>query len=174
MGASAIAPDVPLTGADGRTISLARSAGRISLVAFGYTTCPDVCPTTLTSWQRIRKQLGKDADQVRFVFVSIDYRNDSPAMAGAFARGFDPSFVGVAVDSLQIHRVLPPFKAQAAYETSPAGRLMGVSHSEYTYLVDAHGRIRLAYELASDPKTLVRDIELLLTGRPLPEPKSSG
>lgn len=162
MGTGAAAPDLPLAGAPGRTISLARSEGRVSLVAFGYTSCPDICPTTLTGWKRVKKKLGHNADRVRFVFVSIDYRNDTPAMAAAFARRFDPSFLGVALDSLQMPRVLPPFKAQAAYESTPDGRLVGVSHTEYTYLVDDRGRILLAYEFASDPALIARGVKQLL------------
>jgi protein SCO1/2 len=165
MGASAIAPDLPLRGAGGTTLSLARSGGRLSLVTFGYCSCPDVCPTTLADWHRVRRRLGPDAERVRFVFVSVDYRSDTPEMAAAFARRFDPAFEGVALDSLEIRRVLPPFKAQAAYETSPGGQLIGVSHTDYTYLVDDRGRIRLGYEFSSDPGLVARDLRSLLAAR---------
>jgi protein SCO1/2 len=117
----ASAPDILLHAAGGRTLSLARPNGLLSVVTFGYTACPDVCPTTLADWRRVRARLGRDADRVRFVFVSIDYRHDTPEIATAFANNVDPGFIGVAVDSQRISAVLAPFKAEAAYETSPDG-----------------------------------------------------
>lgn len=155
------APDLALPGAGGTQLSLARSDGRVSLVTFGYTSCPDVCPTTLADWRKLRAKLGDRAARVRFVFVSVDWRNDSPEVAAGFARRFDPSFAGVVADSAALRKLLPAFRAAARYDTLP-GRVLGVTHTDYSYLVDPAGRIRLAYQFPPGVPQLEHDLRVLL------------
>ncbi len=156
------APDVAIRGPHGTSVDFAHPDGRVSVVTFGYTSCPDVCPTTLADWKRLRKRLGAGADHVRFVFVSVDYRNDTPEVADAFAKNFDPSFTGALLDSALYGEVLQPFKAAASYESTPDSSMTAVSHTDYTYLVDERGRIATAYQFATKPDAIARDVRVLL------------
>lgn len=152
------APALSLAGANGSSVPLADPGGRVSVVTFGYTSCPDVCPTTLADWRRLRKHLGADADRVRFLFVSVDYRSDTPEVADAFAKRFDPSFTGALLDSARADAVLGPFKAAAAYDSTTGG----VSHTDYVYLVDGHGRVAIAYPFKTKPDAIARDLKVML------------
>lgn len=158
------APDLPLAGAGGDSLSLARPGGRLSLVTFGYTACPDVCPSTLADWRKLRRGLGADTSRVRFVFVSVDWKNDTPEVAAAFARRFDPAFLGVTADSAELRMLLPAFRAEAAYDTA-AGGTANVSHTDYTYLVDDSSRIALAYDFAAPPSKIADDVRRMLRRR---------
>ncbi len=156
------APDMALFGADSTVVSFARPDGRLTLTAFGYTSCPDVCPTTLSGWREIRRALGADTAHVRFVFVSGDWRHDSPAHTGEFARFFDPAFVGVTADSTTIHALLAPFQAQVGYGSSARGGPVGFAHTDYNYVVDEKGRIALWFPFKSPPKDVAADLRRLV------------
>jgi protein SCO1/2 len=148
------APDEPLAAASGSTLSLARADGRATLVTFGYTACPDVCPTTLSDWRRVRARLRSDAARVRFVFVSIDWRHDTPAGADAFARRFDGAFIGLAADSQQVAALMPAFRGEAGY--GPAASEPG--HTAYSYVIDRAGRITTLLPFAADPAVVAREL----------------
>jgi protein SCO1/2 len=165
MQPALVAPDVPIPGAGSSQVSFARSGGRLTLTTFGYTSCPDVCPTTLASWREVRRALGADAAHVRFVFVSGDWRHDTPETAASFARAFDPAFVGVAGDSVTIHRVLPAFQAEVGYGGPPGSKTAGFAHSDFDYVVDETGRIALWYPFTVRPEALARDLRRMLRDR---------
>jgi protein SCO1/2 len=110
------APAMRLATAQGDTFDLAEQRGKVVLLFFGYTQCPDVCPTTLSDWARIRTELGDDADEVRFVFVSVDPARDTPQASAAYARKFDPSFVGLTADPAMLPTLMKGFKI-TAFET---------------------------------------------------------
>ena len=118
-----------------------------------------------SSWRAVKSRLHADASRVRFAFVSVDYRNDTPQTAGGFARRFDPDFVGVVADSSQLARLLPAFRAAARYDTV-AGGVPEVTHTDYSYLVDGAGRIRLSYEFGSAPARIEHDVRLMLREPP--------
>lgn len=159
------APDVVLTAEAGRTFTFAESDGRAKLVTFGYTTCPDVCPTTLADWTRVKRTLAADAAKVRFVFVSADWRHDTPDGAAAFARGFDPAFEGATADSAGLRRLLPAFKAEAGYGKPSSGAAGGFAHTDYVYLVDGRGRVRTACTFQTSPGVLAKELRRLLAER---------
>lgn len=154
------APDVELAGA--APVSFARPEGRITLVTFGYTSCPDVCPATLAHWRDARRALGADTAHVRFVFVSGDWRNDTPAATAAFARQFDPSFIGVTGDSATLHRILPTFQAEVGYGGPPGSRTAGFAHSDFDYLVDEKGRIAFWYPFTVRAEALAGDLRRMV------------
>src|SRR5450759_258239 len=80
----------------GRPYELAADTGKLVLLYFGYTHCPDYCPMMLTDWARVKRDLGAKADGIRFVFVSVDPDRDTPQLTERFVRDFDPSFIGLA------------------------------------------------------------------------------
>ena len=92
-----LAPPLVLTGADGTRFDLAAEKGKIVLIYFGYTHCPDACPTMLSDWAKVRRTMGKDAKDVRFVFATVDPDRDTPAIASAYAQKFDAAILGFAV-----------------------------------------------------------------------------
>uniref|UniRef100_UPI0037BF4333 SCO family protein n=1 Tax=Gemmatimonas sp. TaxID=1962908 RepID=UPI0037BF4333 len=136
--------------------------GRPMVLFFGYTHCPDVCPTTLVDWKRVRATLGDDAKSVRFVFVTVDPDRDTPAVAERYARMYDPSFEGVSGDAITTSRMMDAFGVAAAREpgTNATGYL--VSHSSQVFLVDSHGKLVALYPFGTGWDALAADLERLL------------
>jgi protein SCO1/2 len=138
-------PALRLAAADGRAFDLEAERGRAVLVFFGYTHCPDICPTTLATWKRVRQRLGADSARVRFVFVSVDPERDTPEVAARYARSFDPSFVGLsgsraAIDSAQRAFRIASFRDQAAAAAAAADTSSGGSSGDAAHGAHAgHG-----------------------------------
>jgi protein SCO1/2 len=163
------APALQLRTAGGAPFDLARERGRVVLVFFGYTRCPDVCPTTLADWKRTRALLGADTAGVRWVFVSVDPERDPPDSAAAYARRFDASFVGLGGTPAEIERVTsawgiaavpetPQADPHAAHGAAPATM---VSHTPRTFVVDGEGRLRLLFAPDSRPEGIAADLRAL-------------
>lgn len=123
--------------------TLASARGSTVLVYFGYTHCPDVCPTTLADWARARRALGADTLNVRWVFVSVDPTRDTPADAAAYARQFHPSFEGTALTDAELAPVLRDWSIAAYPEGDPRTPDYTVAHPAHSFVVDAEGRLRL-------------------------------
>ena len=146
----------------GALLRTAPEPGRPIVLFFGYTHCPDVCPTTLADWKRARQKLGKAGERVRFVFVSVDPERDTPAVALKYARQFDPSFVGVSGDSAITARMMKEFGVAAARESYTDASHYFVSHSGSAFLVDDTGRLVAMYPLGIGWEALAADLALVL------------
>jgi protein SCO1/2 len=131
------------------------------LLFFGYTRCPDVCPTTLADWARLRRALGEDAAAMRFVFVSVDPARDTPADAQRYAARFDPAFVGLVADTASIERLKAGFRIAAHEEPGHAGHYT-VAHSTQTFVVDGEGRLRVLHPQSGTVADLEADVRRLL------------
>jgi protein SCO1/2 len=155
-------PTFVFTKADGSRFTTAPEPGRPMVLFFGYTHCPDVCPTTLADWKRVRAKLGDDAKRVRFVFVTVDPDRDTPAVADRYAKMYDPSFEGVSGDAITTSGMMDAFGVAAAREpgTNATGYL--VSHSSQVFLVDSHGKLVALYPLGTGWDALAADLERLL------------
>lgn len=154
-------PTFEFTVPGGARWTTAAEAGRPMVVFFGYTHCPDVCPTTLADWKRAKQKLGRKADRVRFVFVTIDIERDTPAVSARYARQFDSTFVGVSGDSATTARIMGEFGVAAAREaTSDPNYFM--SHSAQSFLVDDRGRLVAMYPFGIGWDALAADLETLL------------
>ena len=141
-----LAPPLAAAGASAAPVSrftLASARGSTVLVYFGYTHCPDVCPTTLADWARARRALGADTLGVRWVFVSVDPTRDTPADAAAYARQFHPSFEGTALTDAELAPVLRDWSIAAYPEGDPRTPDYTVAHPAHSFVVDAEGRLRL-------------------------------
>ena len=150
---------------DGKRVSTAAERGRPLLVFFGYTHCPDVCPTTLADWKRAKEKIGSDADRVRFVFVTIDPERDTPVLAERYAKQFDASFLGVVGDSATTRRILADFGASAAREAASAvaaDSSYSMGHSAQTFLIDDKGRMLAIYPFGIGWEALVADLKTIL------------
>jgi protein SCO1 len=155
-------PAFVFTRTDGSTFTTAPEPGRPMVLFFGYTHCPDVCPTTLADWKRVRAKLGDDAKRVRFVFVTVDPDRDTPAVAERYARMYDAAFEGVSGDAITTSRIMEAFGVAAAREpgTNATGYL--VSHSSQVFLVDSHGKLVALYPFGTGWDALAADLERLL------------
>jgi protein SCO1 len=162
-------PVLELTTANGTPVRLGARTEGPTVVFFGYTHCPDVCPTTLSDWKRIRTKLGEDGARVRFVFVSVDPQRDTPEIAAKYAAGFDPSFIGVSGDSATTARVQATFMVASSHHGSPSGShtmpqaaTYEVMHSGQSFLLDAEGRLVAIYSFGNGHDALAADLERVL------------
>jgi protein SCO1/2 len=151
-----------LTGHDGKPRTLADFSGKAVVVTFGFTHCPDVCPTILADLAGAVKKLGPDADRVQVLFVSVDPERDSAESLAKYVTAFDPRFLGLRGDADATQRTAKEFKV--FFEKRKAGDSYTVDHSAQSYVVDPKGRLRLfvrhdriAADLADDLKTLLKE-----------------
>lgn len=156
------APPIQLSRAEGNSFDLAARQGQITLIFFGYTSCPDICPTTLADMKRIKAGLGSQADAADFVFITVDPQRDTPQGIQDYVSGFDPGFIGLsgAEDALE-----PVWKAYGVFrEVQPGATALGylVDHSTRSYLIDAGGNLRLTYAYGTPVEDIVKDIRYLL------------
>lgn len=144
----ALEPLYALTTQHGTHLSQADLRGRPFAVLFGYTRCPDVCPTTLMEWTNLLKSLGAAANAFNVLFVSVDTEHDTPTALKAYLASFDDRITGLTGSPSQIARVAKEFDAQYAKVTSPDGEYT-CDHTLSRYLVDVDGRL----VGSSDPQT---------------------
>lgn len=158
------ARDFRLTDQDGKERTLADFKGKAVVVFFGFTQCPDVCPTTLAEITQARKLLGPDGDKVQAVFVTVDPERDTPQLLKAYMGNFDPSFVALRGTPEQTAAMAKDFKV---YFKKVEGKTPGsysMDHSAASYVYDPQGRLRLYTRYGSGPQALADDIRLLLKG----------
>ncbi len=154
--------DFALTGHDGKPHTLADFRGKVVVMFFGYTQCPDVCPTALATMADTMKRLGDDANRVQVLFVTVDPERDTPRLLSQYVPAFDPRFLGLYGDADATAKVAREFKV--FYQKVP-GKTPGsytVDHSAGVYLFDAQGRIRLFAKYDQPPEALAQDIRTLL------------
>jgi protein SCO1/2 len=147
---------------DGRTRTLADFRGKAVVVFFGYTQCPDVCPTTLATLAETMKRLGADADRVQVLFVTVDPERDTAALLKQYVPAFDPRFLGLRGDAAATARTAKEFKI--IYEKVP-GATPGsytMDHSAGSYVFDPQGRLRLYVANGQGPDVFAHDLEELL------------
>lgn len=142
-----------------------RDSARAALVFFGYTHCPDVCPTTLADWKQVRATLGADAARVRFVFVTVDPERDSAAVVRRYVAQFDSTFIGLAGPRAQVDRVQAAWGVGSYREGEGAAGGYTVAHPARFFAVDAAGRLRASYALATPAADVADDLRRLLRAR---------
>ena len=128
-----------LVGSDGKPITDRAFRGKLLLVYFGYTFCPDVCPTTLNNIAQALVQLGTQADAVVPVFISVDPKRDTPAVIGGYVKAFDPRIIGLTGSAAQIAAVAKEYRVYYAPQPAQNGDYL-VDHSSLVYLMDRNGR----------------------------------
>jgi len=162
---SSFGRDFELKDPQGKTRRLADFKGKAVVLFFGYTQCPDVCPTTLAALAEAMKQLGPDADRVQVLFVTVDPERDTPQLLAQYVPAFDPRFLGLYGDADATSRTAKEFKViyQKVPGASPGTYTM--DHSAGTYVFDPQGRLRLYVANGQGPDVFVHDLrELLRTG----------
>lgn len=146
---------------DSSQVTLGPAAGKPLVLFFGYTHCPDVCPTTLADWKRVKATLGDQAASVRFVFVTVDPERDTPEVAQRYARGYDSTFVGVSGDALTTSRMMEAYGVAAAKEEGTVASGYLVSHSSQAFLVNDRGELVALYPFGTRWEALAADLQQL-------------
>jgi len=154
--------DFHLTDHNGQPRSLGDFKGKVVALFFGYTHCPDVCPTTLADLAQTMQILGKDADKVQVIFITVDPERDTPKMLAQYAPAFHPSFLSLYGDAQATAQVAKSF--HVAYQKQPSASGYTVDHSVGTFLIDPKGQVRLRAPLAQSSAWLAEDVRLLLAG----------
>ena len=155
------AKDFPLPDVDGRMRSIQDFKGKAVVVFFGFTQCPDVCPTTLGEIAQAKKLLGADGDKVVGVLVTVDPERDKPEMLKAYVANFGTDFVALRGSAEQTAAVAKDFKVfYKKAELKSGGYTM--EHSAASYIYDPQGRLRLYSRYGSGPQALADDLKLLL------------
>jgi protein SCO1/2 len=152
-----------LTDHTGKTRSLSDYQGKVVLIFFGFTQCPDVCPTTLAELSEVMKKLGSGADRVQVLFITVDPERDTQTLLGQYVPAFDPRFVGLTGSVEQIAAVAKDFKAFYQKVPTPNGSYT-VDHFSGMYAFDATGRIRLFIRYRAPMDSVVADVKTLLKG----------
>jgi protein SCO1 len=156
------AADFTLTSGSGAPFQLSAQHGKLVLIFFGYTTCPDVCPATLGEMKQVRSRLGSQANNVQFVFITVDPQRDTPDRTGKYAAAFDPHFIGLSGSEAEL---TPVWKDYGVYREitqneSAAGYL--VNHSARIYLIDPAGSLRLTYTFGTPVDDILEDVRHVL------------
>jgi protein SCO1/2 len=156
------APDFRLTDESGRAFALSDEKGRWILLAYGYTTCPDVCPLTLAHLRDVKKAIGPNADQVAVVFVSVDPERDTVDVMRRYVRHFGDDFKGLTGTLDQVAIAAKAYGVK--YEKQPLDSAAGysVSHTAYVYLIDPHFKLRLTFPFGVKPEEMVADLKYLM------------
>ena len=151
-----------LTDHTGRARRLEDFRGKAVVVFFGFTHCPDVCPTTLADLSQAIRQLGPDADRVQVLFVSVDPERDTREALAKYVTAFDPRFLGLYGDAAATQRVAKDFKIY--YEKRKTKDSYSVDHSSQSYVIDPQGRLRLLVRPDRIAADLPADLRTLLGG----------
>jgi protein SCO1/2 len=155
-----MAPDFSLHGSNGTDVTLAHYRGKVVLLTFGYTHCAAVCPTTLATLAQARSGLGKSADSVQVIYVTVDPARDDAASLHHFLAAFDPSFVGATGTPGALAAVRQRYGVTAAKQGS--GRDYAMAHTSSIFLIDRAGKLRALMPFGHDAADFVHDVRFLL------------
>lgn len=149
-------------GSTGRVVHAADFRGKVVLLYFGYTHCPDVCPTTLANLAASVRALGARASQVRILFVSVDPARDTPAVLQQYAAAFGPRVVGLHGNQAELRSLTKRYRVSYGYGKPDAHGDYEVSHSSAVYVFDARGNVRLLARPTDRPQDIAHDLGRLI------------
>ena len=155
--------ELNLTDHDGTPRTLTDFRGKVVTVFFGFTHCPDACPTTMVEMAGVMKELGPDADRLQVLFVTVDPERDTQKVLSQYVPSFHPSFLGLYGDAEATARAAKAFKIY--YQKRPVeGAGYSVDHSAGTFVLDREGRVRLFAQYGLGGAAILHDVRLLLGG----------
>jgi protein SCO1/2 len=155
------APELSLDASSGGKLALANYRGKVVLLGFGFTSCPEVCPTTLATLAQARKRLGPQGEQLQVVYVTVDPERDNADRMRAYLHGFDATFVGGTGTPEQLAGVRKNYGVMA--ERKPFGNSYTVAHSSSVYVIDQKGLLRGMMPYGRLPEDYVHDVRALLS-----------
>ena len=153
-----------LTDQHGQVRTLKDFDGRVVIVFFGYTQCPDVCPTSMQELAQVKQLLGPDGDKLAGVFITVDPERDTLELLKAYMESFDPGFVALRPTLDQLPQVTKAFKIYYKKVEGQTPTSYTMDHSAGSYTFDAKGRVRLYNRYGSGAQALADDVKLLLKG----------
>jgi protein SCO1/2 len=155
--------DFALTDHNGKPRTLADFRGKVVVLFFGYTQCPDVCPTTMAELSNVMQQLGPQARQVQVLFVTLDPERDTQALLAQYVPAFNPDFLGLYGDAAATAKVAKEFKVFYSKVPGATPGSYTIDHMAGSYVFDREGKLRLFVRNGQNPAALVHDIRLLLS-----------
>ena len=158
------ATDFSLTDQNGATRTLADFKGKVVVVFFGFTQCPDVCPTSLSELAQARKLLGADGERLQGLFVSVDPERDTPEVMKAYMASFDPSFLALYASPGELPELAKRFKIYYKKVPGSTPDNYSMDHSAGSYIYDPQGRVRLYFRYGSGAQAMADDVKHLLRG----------
>ena len=153
--------ELSLTDHTGKSRTLADFRGKVVTVFFGFTHCPDVCPTTLAEMAQVVKELGRDGDRVQVLFVTVDPERDTQQVLSQYVPSFNPGFLGLYGDAGATARAAKEFKVYYQKQPVKDGGY-SVDHSAGTYILDREGKLRLFARYGAGAPEMLHDIRILL------------
>jgi len=156
------ARDIQLPDHNGQQRSLKDFKGKVVVVFFGYTQCPDVCPTSMQEMAEVKRMLGKDGDRLQSIFVTVDPERDTAEMLKAYMGNFDPSFLALRGTPEQTAAVAKDFKIYYKKVDGKTPTSYTMDHSAGSYIYDTQGRLRVYYRYGSGAEALAADVRTLL------------
>ena len=154
-----------LPDANGQRRTLADFKGRVVVVFFGFTHCPDVCPTTMIELAEVKKALGPDGARVQGIFITVDPERDTPELLRAYIGNFDPSFVALRGSVEETAALAKRFKIFYAKVPGKTEGNYTIDHTAASFVFDPNGKVRLYTRYGSGAEALKSDLRLLLDGR---------
>lgn len=160
------AKELSLTDANGKPRTLAEFKGKVVVVFFGFTQCPDVCPSTMAELAAVKRELGVDGARVQGIFVTVDPERDTAALLKDYVANFDSSFVALRGTPDETKAAAKQFKIFYAKVPGKTDSSYTMDHTAGSYIFDAKGRVRLFTRYGSGAPALVHDLKLLLAEAP--------
>jgi protein SCO1/2 len=155
--------DFSLTDHNGKPRTIADFRGKLVFVFFGYTHCPDICPTTLSDMAGIMKSLGSDADKLQVLFITLDPERDTPEVMAGYVPAFHSGFLGLYGDRAATEKVARDFKLFQQRVPGPDGKSYTIDHTAASYVFDTRGHLRLFVRHGQNGAPLLNDLKLLLS-----------
>ena len=156
------AAEIELTKSNGEKFRLSDQKGKIVLLFFGYTSCPDVCPTTLAELNQVMGELGDKTEQVQVVFVSVDPERDTPEKIQEYVEHFNPNFIGLSGNPDELQVIWDDYGVFRERVESESAFGYIINHTARTYLIDQNSNLHLSYGFQTPVEDMVHDIEILL------------
>lgn len=156
------ARDLPLTDQNGQARSMKDFAGKVVVVFFGFTQCPDVCPTSMQELAEVKKALGKDGERLQGIFVTVDPDRDTPEVLKAYMANFDPTFLALRGTPEQLAAVAKDFKIYYKKVEGKTPTSYSMDHSAGSYIYDPAGRLRIYSRYGGGVQALTEDVRALL------------
>ena len=157
------ARDFALTDHNGQVRTLKDFSGKVVVMFFGYTQCPDVCPTSMAELVEVKRLLGKDGERVQGIFVTVDPQRDTPEVLKAYMANFDPTFLALYATPEKLEAVAKDYKVYFKKVEGKTATSYTMDHSAGCYVYDTQGKLRLYTRYGSGAPALAADIKVLLS-----------
>jgi protein SCO1/2 len=156
------APNIRVQNEDGISFDLAEQRGSITLLYFGYSYCPDVCPATVAIMSQVFEQLKPSPEDMRFIMISVDPERETPNSVDAYMRRFHPDFLGLWIDRMSLEQVLDEYGVVAIREPSENPETYLITHTARVFLIDQAGNLIAHYPFGTTPDDFMHDLDYLL------------